>query len=94
MKRIIIAFIFLFSAMSYTAYAGIVTTTLQVENMTCASCPIIVKKALISVAGVGKVTVDLETAAAIVTFDDSKTDIDEIIAATGNAGFPSKVKVE
>ncbi len=94
MKRIIIAFIFLFSAMSYTAYAGTVTATLQVENMTCASCPIIVKKALISVVGVGKVTVDLETAAAIVTFDDSKTDIDEITAATGNVGFPSKVKVE
>ncbi len=94
MKSVIFASLLLFSGMSYTAYADIVTTTLQVENMTCASCPVIVKKALNSVAGVGKVTVDLDTAEAVVTFDDSETDIDEIIAATGNAGFPSKVKIE
>ncbi|VAX08435.1 hypothetical protein MNBD_ALPHA03-909 [hydrothermal vent metagenome] len=94
MIKTILASILLFTATSYGAVAGTVTATLQVENMTCASCPVIVRKALLSVEGVETVTVDLETKTANVTFDDSKTSLGIITNATGKAGFPSGVKAE
>ncbi len=94
MKKTILASILVLAGMSFSAFAGIVTATLQVDNMTCASCPVIVKKALSSLEGVENVTVDLETKTANVTFDDSKTSLEEITGTTGNAGFPSRVKTE
>ncbi len=60
--------------------------------MTCATCPIVVKKALSQVDGVAKVTVSLEKKEAVVTFDDEKTSVDALTTATTNAGFPSREK--
>lgn len=68
------------------------TVTLEVSGMTCATCPIVVKKALSQVDGVAKVTVSLEKKEAVVTFDDEKTSVDALTTATTNAGFPSKQK--
>lgn len=71
--------------------AGEQTQTLAVKNMTCASCPFIVKKALTSVDGVKAVDVSLDEKTAVVTFDDTKTDSMALIAATTNVGFPSNI---
>ena len=73
-----------------TALAGERTVTLTVENMTCASCPYIVKKAIAAVPGVSKVEVSYETKTAVVTFDDAKTGLDVITAASANAGYPAR----
>ena len=74
------------------AWAGERTVTLAVENMTCATCPITVKKSLVQVSGVSKADVSLEKEAATVTFDDAKATVADLIQATTNAGYPSRQK--
>ncbi|MBA3562579.1 MAG: mercury resistance system periplasmic binding protein MerP [Gammaproteobacteria bacterium] len=71
------------------AFAGERTVTLAVENMTCASCPFIVKQTLAAVPGVVKVDVSFENRAAVVTFDDAQTDVTALTAATARNGYPS-----
>jgi mercuric ion transport protein len=48
------------------------TTTLAVENMTCGTCPIVVKKALERVPGVTSTSVDFDKKTATVTFDPDR----------------------
>lgn len=74
------------------AWAAPKTVTLAVPGMTCATCPITVKKALTKVAGVTNVDVDLDNLQAVVTFDDAKTTVEALTMATTNAGYPSSVK--
>jgi mercuric ion binding protein len=66
------------------------SVTLEVSNMTCALCPITVKKAITNVPGVLDAKVDYGTKTAVVRFETEKTTIDAITAATTNAGYPSK----
>ena len=68
------------------------TVTLVVARMTCATCPITVKKALTKVEGVSRAVVDFETKEAVVTFDDAKTTVAVLTRATTDAGYPSTVK--
>ncbi len=75
-----------------SALAAPKTITLSVKNMTCAACPITVKKSLDKVEGVEKVDVSLEKKEAVVTFDDAKTKVEALLEATKNAGYPSTVK--
>lgn len=70
--------------------AGERTVTLAVDNMTCPSCPYIVRKTLAAVAGVTAVEVSLDAGTATVTFDDAETDIDALTAATAGNGYPSR----
>lgn len=65
------------------------TAVLDVQNMTCETCPITVKKALQKVPGVAAVTVDYQHKSATVTFDPDKTTIAALTQATTNAGYPS-----
>jgi len=66
------------------------TVTLNVSGMTCAACPITVKKALEKVPGVSSVDVRFEKKKVLVTFDDAKTNTDALVKATTNAGYPSQ----
>lgn len=77
---------------SSAAFAAEKTVTLAVSNMYCADCPYIVKKSLERVQGVANVTVSYKDKTVIVTYDDSKTDVNGLIAATTNAGYPSAPK--
>ncbi len=61
-----------------------------IANMTCALCPVTVKKAMQGVAGVRSVAVDFNAKTATVVFDPSKTTIAAIVAASTNAGYPAK----
>jgi len=72
------------------SYAAEQTITLDVENMTCASCPYQVRKSLERVDGVISAEAILETGTAIVVFEDSLTTIAALTEATGNAGYPSQ----
>lgn len=78
---------------SNPVFAADKTITLNVEGMTCASCPYMVKKSLTKVDGVKKVDVSLQTRLAVVTFDDAKATIEAMTDATFEAGFPSELKV-
>jgi len=72
------------------AWASPQIVTLNVSGMTCAACPITVKKALEKDPGVSKVQVQFEKKQVLVTFDDSKTNTDALVKATTNAGYPSQ----
>ncbi|RMH50494.1 MAG: copper chaperone [Alphaproteobacteria bacterium] len=72
-----------------TAESAQRTVTFTVENMTCALCPLTVKRAMSAVAGVRAVTVDLDSRTATVTFDPALTDADAIAAASRDAGYPA-----
>ena len=74
------------------ALAAEKSLTLSVENMTCASCPYIVKESLQAVPGVKTVEVVLETHSAIVIYDDAETSPAMLTKATADAGYPSQVK--
>ena len=65
--------------------------TLDVKNMTCAVCPITVKKALEKVSGVTNATVDFDKKTASVTFDPDKASPATLAKATWDAGYPSTV---
>ena len=86
------ALIALAAALSAPAWAATKTVTLSVPGMTCAACPITVKKALTKVDGVQKAEVSYEKREAVVTFDDAKTIAEALTKATENAGYPATVK--
>jgi mercuric ion binding protein len=67
------------------------TVTLAVENMTCGTCPIVVRKALERVPGVSSTAIDFEKKTATVTFDPDKATSARLTQATTEAGFPSKL---
>jgi mercuric ion binding protein len=60
--------------------------------MFCAACPRTVKASLQAVPGVTKVVVSLQDKTAVVTYDDTKTNVKALTAATTNAGYPSAPK--
>ena len=74
------------------AFAAERTVTFAVDNMTCASCPYIVKTSMAAVPGVTNVTVSFEAKTATVTFDDAKTNTNAIAAASMNVGYPAHPK--
>lgn len=74
------------------ATSGEETVSFNVEKMTCATCPIAVRKAMERVDGVKEVKVDLDTKTAVVTFNANMTDATEIGAASTNVGFPATVR--
>jgi len=80
------------AAVATPVWAATQTVTLSVPGMTCAACPITVKKALTKVDGVRTVEVSFEKRQAVVTFDDAKTRVQALIQATTDAGYPSSVK--
>lgn len=77
---------------SSSAIAAERTVTLAVQNMTCASCPYIVRESMSAVDGVERVDVSLESNTATITFDDAKTTVAAIADASSRAGFPATPK--
>ncbi len=74
-----------------TQTALLETVNLKVENMWCATCPMIVRRALEQVEGVSKAQVSFRSKTATVAFDPSRCDVAKLIAATAASGFPSTV---
>jgi mercuric ion binding protein len=92
MKTLLAAVLLAAVGASSTAIAAERTVILAVQNMTCASCPYIVRESMSAVDGVEKVDVSLETKTATVTFDDAKTTVEAIADASNRAGFPAAPK--
>lgn len=94
MKRLILApaFALALAFGSSTALAAVQTVTLSVPDMSCSTCPIQVKKALSKVPGVAGASASLETKEAVVSYDDSKTNVEALMKATADIGFPATVK--
>lgn len=94
MRKLLVLLLWVFAAAAPLPAAADATqtVTLEVKNMTCAACPITVKKAITRVPGVVSATVDYDSRSAVVTFDPDKTSIEAITRATGDAGYPSSLK--
>ncbi|MGH8395995.1 MAG: mercury resistance system periplasmic binding protein MerP, partial [Pseudomonas sp.] len=86
MKKLFVALAL--AAIVAPVWAAMQTVTLSVAGMTCAACPITVKKALAKVEGVSKIDVSFEKREAVVTFDDAKANVQKLTKATENAGYP------
>lgn len=80
------------AAAASAAAAAPRTVTLSVSGMTCAACPLTVKKALTKVEGVTQAEVSYERGEAIVTFDDRKASVQQLTKASADAGYPATVK--
>lgn len=65
------------------------TATLAVAGMTCAACPITVKKALTNINGVTPVDLDYNKRRVVVSYDDAKASLHQLTDATAQAGFVS-----
>ena len=78
-------------ALSATA-APTQTATLEVKNMTCATCPLTVREVLKRQPGVLDAKVDLKTESAQVTFDAARGKPEEFARAVSEAGYPARVR--
>lgn len=72
--------------------SSVSTATFTVENMTCVTCPLTVRKAMQRVKGVSEVHVDFDSKSATVTYDPSLTTEQQIADASNNVGFPARIK--
>ena len=70
------------------------TAQLRVDGMWCASCSYIVRSLLMGVPGVLDAQVSMRAKTAIVTYDQTKTTPDALVAATTEYGYPSAVIVQ
>ncbi len=65
------------------------TVKFTVEKMTCAMCPVTVRKAMEQIEGVKSVVVDYDTKTATVVFDPAVATSAQIGAASTNVGYPA-----
>jgi len=73
-----------------TSPAAIATARFTISNMTCPTCPITVKRAMLGVDGVREVEIDFGSKTATVAYDPPKTSKTKIAAASTNAGYPAR----
>lgn len=71
------------------AEAAMATVNFTIENMTCATCPISVKNAMMRVDGVKTVLIDFESKTAEVIYDPALTTPQAIGAASTDVGYPA-----
>ena len=81
------------ATLSQSSLAAEKIVILDVKNMTCAMCPITVKKSLEKVDGVSMVKISYDDKTAQVTFDDATTNDKALTEATTHAGYPSSLKI-
>ena len=90
--KLLFAAAFVATLSSNTLAGPIQSVTLNVKDMTCASCPLTVKQALKKVSGVTEVHVDYKTQSAQVNFDPDKTQPDQLAKMVSDIGYPTTVK--
>lgn len=91
MQKSLIALTF-FLLTAQPVWSATQTITLSIPDMNCPACPITVKKSLLKVDGVNKVSINFEKREATIVFDDTKTASEKLTKATEQAGYPSSVK--
>jgi Cu+-exporting ATPase len=70
------------------------TVALALVGMTCASCALVIEKALGKLAGVSAAAVNLAAESASVTFDPNMIGVDDLISAVKAAGYEAVVKTD
>ena len=90
MKRVLTSFVALLWA--GTLLAATRTATFSVKGWTCGSCAASTRIALKKVDGVEDVKTDLEKAAVVVTYDDTKVEPDKMVQAIERLGYKATAK--
>ena len=67
------------------------TAIFDIQNMTCAACPITVNKAMSRVEGVKNVEIDFKKKTALVTFDPAIASVELIGEASTSIGYPATI---
>lgn len=88
MKRIAIAAIAGLMSLS-AAWAAERTIVLDVQGMTCASCPYQVESTLKTLKGVKSAHASLTTHQAKVTYDDARVKVPQMLKALSGIGYPA-----
>ncbi|NOZ03223.1 MAG: mercury transporter MerT [FCB group bacterium] len=65
---------------------------LDIAGMTCAACPVTIRKSLVNVEGVIEASVSYEEKKAFVRYDPTKISTRELIGAIRNAGYEATVR--
>jgi len=94
MRRMILPIVFL-SITAMHAQNGAAqeqTVTIHVSGMTCGTCPISVRHRALQLKGVHEAAVDLDTATATVTYEDSKQSPQAIALAITKLGYPATIR--
>lgn len=94
MRRMMLAIVFL-SIAAMHAQDGAAqerTVVLHVSAMTCGACPISGRHRALQLQGVHAASVDLDTATATVTYEDSEQSPQAIAAAITTLGYPATVR--
>jgi len=92
--RKILFFTAIFSMTTIYAQDGIAqeqTVTMHVSGMTCGTCPISVRHRAMQMKGVHTAAVDINTALATVTFEDSEQSSQAIAQAITKLGYPATI---
>ncbi len=72
-------------------YATETSATFTIEKMTCAVCPLTVRKAMERVDGVLDAEVNFDSKTATVKYDDERTTPEEIARASTEVGYPASL---
>lgn len=88
MKRYLSALLMMLAVIQ-PVWADQLTAVLAVPGMSCAACPITIKMALNKITGVIVTTFDIDNRQASVRFDSAKTNVEILIRAIGDAGYPA-----
>lgn len=89
MKRLTIFSLMILAAPPLWAASN--SLTLNIPGMTCSTCPITIKRALMKERGVSGVVVHYEKKELVVSFDDAKITASKIMQTTASVGFPSQI---
>jgi len=74
--------------------ANLKQLTLDVPLMNCPSCPFTVQKSLKNLDGVVSAKATLKDKKAVVIYNPSKVNLEQMIEVTTNAGYPSTVEIK
>ncbi|GAV20662.1 periplasmic mercuric ion binding protein [Mariprofundus micogutta] len=73
------------------AFAQEKTVTLHVSGMTCGTCPISVRHSAMQMKGVHTAIVNIDTAMATVTYEDSEQSPQAIAQTITKLGYPATI---
>lgn len=76
---------------SFVSVADTQNATLNVQNMSCATCPVVVRGVLLKMEGVDDVVVSMKDKTVVVTFDNGMVSTQDLVNVVSNSGFPAKL---
>ena len=89
MMKWVLAIVFM--SCGSAAFAAPQTMVMSISGMHCGADPHIVRKALADLPGVADVQILLDDGKAIVSFDNAKVTVEQMLTASGAAGYPAHV---